>query len=44
VQHLSRGGVRELIVDGATGAAQVREDADGDGVFEHVFVLGRRDN
>ncbi len=44
VQHLNRGGVRELVVDGATGAAQVREDVDGDGVFERKFVLGRRDN
>jgi len=44
VQHSSRGGVRELTVDGTTGAAHVREDADGDGVFEREFVLGRRDN
>jgi hypothetical protein len=44
VQRLNRGGVRELIIDGATGAAQVREDADGDGVFERKFVLGGRDN
>jgi hypothetical protein len=44
VQHLNRGGVRELVIDGVTGAAQVREDVDGDGVFEREFVFGRRDN
>jgi hypothetical protein len=44
VQHLGRGGVRELVVDGATGAAQVREDADGDGVYEREFAVGRLEN
>jgi hypothetical protein len=44
VQHLNRGGVRELVVDGPTGTVQIRQDADGDGVFERELVLGPRHN
>ncbi len=38
------GGVRELLIDAATGRALLREDADGDGVFERETEYATRAN